>query len=267
MRQVLPPIARCHIRLYTNIRELKKFYKNATIATADGWYEINLDKKKLRTPSGNLFRVPNEALALAVATEWNGQDKLVKRHNMHLTNLCNTAIDNPLRKTREELSESIIHFMETDTICYRMEDPPELVRFQTEQWDSILQWACDRYKITIKSTYSMAPPHITEDSKDIVRRHLKVYSDWALIGYHFAVDSIKSLLLVMAVVDHHIPVEKAVELATLEQLFQSKQWGNVEWHHDIDKFELQCRLAAAAIFVHWCSENTTMKQKASSAIR
>ena len=49
-----------------------------------GWYEINLDKRKLRTPAGNLFRVPNEALALAVATEWNGQEKLVKRHKMHL---------------------------------------------------------------------------------------------------------------------------------------------------------------------------------------
>ena len=49
-----------------------------------GWYEINLDKRKLRTPAGNIFRVPNEALALAVATEWNGQEKLVKRHKMHL---------------------------------------------------------------------------------------------------------------------------------------------------------------------------------------
>lgn len=51
-----------------------------------GWYEINLDKRKLRTPGGSLFRVPNEALALAVATEWNAQEKLVKRHSMHLVN-------------------------------------------------------------------------------------------------------------------------------------------------------------------------------------
>ena len=52
-----------------------------------GWYEINLDKRKLRTPAGSLFRVPHEALALAVATEWNGQDKVVKRHAMHLVSL------------------------------------------------------------------------------------------------------------------------------------------------------------------------------------
>lgn len=39
-------------------------------------------------------------------------------------------------------------------------------------------------------------------------------------GYHYAVDSLKSLLLIMATIDHHISVEKAVELATLEQIFQ-----------------------------------------------
>jgi len=31
-----------------------------------------------------MFRVPNEALALAVATEWNTQKKEIKRHSMHL---------------------------------------------------------------------------------------------------------------------------------------------------------------------------------------
>lgn len=48
-----------------------------------GWYEINLDKRKLRTPHGNIFKVPSEPLALAVATEWNAQDKIVNRHAMH----------------------------------------------------------------------------------------------------------------------------------------------------------------------------------------
>ncbi|KAK7113819.1 ATP synthase mitochondrial F1 complex assembly factor 2-like [Littorina saxatilis] len=252
---------------YTSIREIKKFYRNASIATSDGWYEINLDKRKLRTPGGNVFRVPNEALALAVATEWNSQDKLVERHGMHLTNLSNTALDNPLRKTRENLTEEIVHFLETDTICYRMEEPDELQELQTAEWEPILQWARDRYQISVESTYDIAPPLITNDSKDIIRRHLMAYSDWALLGYHYAVDTIKSLLLVMALMDRHITVEKAFELAALEQIFQSRRWGNVEWHHDLEKYQLQSRLAASTLFVHWCSENTTVRQKASLAIQ
>lgn len=55
-----------------------------TICEISGWYEINLDQRKLRTPNGGVFRVPHEALALAVATEWNAQEKVIQRHSMHL---------------------------------------------------------------------------------------------------------------------------------------------------------------------------------------
>ena len=49
-----------------------------------GWFEVNLDTRKLRTPKGNLFKVPSESLAMAVATEWNSQKDIVKRTSMHL---------------------------------------------------------------------------------------------------------------------------------------------------------------------------------------
>ena len=49
-----------------------------------GGYEINLDKRKLKTPLGKLFKVPTEVLALAVLTEWHGQTDTIKRHTMHM---------------------------------------------------------------------------------------------------------------------------------------------------------------------------------------
>jgi len=240
----------------------KKFYKNATISTADGWYEINLDKRKLRTPHGNVFRVPSEPLALAVATEWNSQGSTINRHAMHLTSLCNTALENPFHKSREELIRTIIHFLETDTICYRLTEPPELEALEREKWDPMLQWAADRHGIEVTPTISIAPPIVTDKSKELIRRHLLSYSDWALFGYHYAVDCIKSLVLIMGLVDKHITVETAVDLARLEQSFQAERWGSVEWHHDVELHELRCRLSAAALFIHWCSESHSIKQKA-----
>ncbi|KAH3872434.1 hypothetical protein DPMN_035650 [Dreissena polymorpha] len=127
-----------------NTRELKKFYKNATITQSDGWFEVNLDQRKLRTPCGNLFRVPNEALALAVATEWNSQKKIINRHNMHLTSLCNTALDNPMHKTRDTLISSILHFLETDTVSFFIKEPPELYRLQKEHWGPMIQMVEER---------------------------------------------------------------------------------------------------------------------------
>ena len=49
-------------------------------------------------------------------------------------------------------------------------------------------------------------------------------------------------------------------------MLQCKRWGSVEWYHDMDKYELQSRVAAATLFVHWCSENTSVRQKASLAM-
>lgn len=54
------------------------------LSAAGGRFEINLDRRKLKTPGGKLFTVPNEALAIAVATEWDAQKDTLKFYTMHL---------------------------------------------------------------------------------------------------------------------------------------------------------------------------------------
>lgn len=49
-----------------------------------GGFEINLDNRKLKTPQAKLFTVPSEALAIAVATEWDSQRDTIKFYTMHL---------------------------------------------------------------------------------------------------------------------------------------------------------------------------------------
>ena len=52
-------------------RTMKRFFKSVSIASGGpDCYEILLDGKKLKTPSGNVMAIPNQSLALAVATEW-----------------------------------------------------------------------------------------------------------------------------------------------------------------------------------------------------
>jgi len=49
-----------------------------------GGFEINLDHRKLKTPQAKLFNVPSEALAIAVATEWDSQKDTIQFYTMHL---------------------------------------------------------------------------------------------------------------------------------------------------------------------------------------
>lgn len=79
---------------------------------------------------------------------------------------------------------------------------------------------------------------------------------YSCAGYVFAVDTLKSIVLACAVIEQQITVEKAVALARLEEEYQLKFWGRVEWAHDLSQQELQARLAAAVLFVHFnCSEH------------
>ncbi|XP_078317724.1 ATP synthase mitochondrial F1 complex assembly factor 2-like isoform X2 [Crassostrea virginica] len=214
--------------------ELKKFYKNARIVQNQGWFEVNLDQRKLRSPSGKLFQVPSEPLALAIATEWNSQKDTIKRQNMHLTTLSNTVMDNPMQRSREDIVRGVLHFLETDTILYQVE---------------------------LNSTTSLMPPDIPEKTNEVISRKVNSLNDWALVGFQYGVENLKSIILMLGITDKLLTVEKAVQLARLETVYQTKTWGNVEWHHDVDIYQLQSRVAAAALFVHWCSNDMAATHK------
>ena len=51
------------------------------------------------------------------------QLEYVDRSCMHLTALCATACDNPNRKTKVDLAQDFLQYVESDTLCYRVEHP------------------------------------------------------------------------------------------------------------------------------------------------
>ncbi|XP_075686750.1 ATP synthase mitochondrial F1 complex assembly factor 2 [Rhinoderma darwinii] len=248
-------------RPYSPSTERKKFYESVSISQGEGGFEINLDRRKLKTPQGKIFTVPSEPLAIAVATEWDSQCDTIKFFTMHLTTLCNTALDNPTHRKKEHLISASLKFLDTDTVCYRVEEPPRLVEFQTNEWDPVLQWAENRYDVAIGSSTSIMGPVIPDQTKEVFHRHLASYNSWSLIGIEFMVTQLKSLILAMGLVDRFLTVQKAVLLSRLEEEFQIQHWGNVEWAHDYDLQELQSRTAAGTLFVHLCSSSSIIKHK------
>ncbi|XP_052426040.1 ATP synthase mitochondrial F1 complex assembly factor 2 [Carassius gibelio] len=242
--------------------ERKKFYENVSISQGEGGlYEIILDQRKMKTPGGKLFTVPNEALAIAVATEWDIQKDSLKFYTMHLTTLCNTALDNPTQRTKKQIISAALKFLETDTICFRVEEPPGLVEVQGNEWDPVMNWIEQRYNVVIGTSTSILGPQIPEETKETFRQHLNSYNFWSLTGLDFMISQLKSLVLSFGLIDKHLSVEQAVLLSRLEEEYQIQQWGNVEWVHDYDMYELRARTAAGAMFVHLSSESAAVKRK------
>ncbi|KAM4632363.1 ATP synthase mitochondrial F1 complex assembly factor 2 isoform 1-T2 [Discoglossus pictus] len=248
-------------RFYTPPTERKKFYESVSISQGDGGYEINLDQRKLKTPFGKLFTVPSEALAVAVATEWDCQKETIRFYTMHLTTLCNTALDNPTQRTKRDLISAALKFLETDTVCYRVEEPSGLVELQRNEWDPVIDWVEKRYNVVIGSSTSITGPKIPEETIEVFERHLASYNSWVLLGIEFVISQLKSLILATGLIDRHLTVEQAVLLSRLEEEFQIQHWGSVEWAHGYELQELRARAAAGTLFVLLCSENSTVKHK------
>ncbi|EMP33086.1 ATP synthase mitochondrial F1 complex assembly factor 2 [Chelonia mydas] len=274
-------------RTYTPPTERKRFYQNVSISQGEGGFEINLDHRKLKTPQAKLFTVPSEALAIAVATEWDSQQDTIKSYTMHLGSRAGwwsvqqRALD-PGEGRQWKLFLSVagsirieaygryllfkywtpLAIPETGLAArYRVEEPAGLVELQKNEWDPMIEWAEKRYNVEIGSSTSIMGPNIPARTKDTFTSHLASYNMWALQGIEYVITQLKSLILSMGLIDRHIPVEKAVLLSRLEEEFQIQHWGNVEWAHDYDLYELRARTAAGTLFAHLCSESSTVKHK------
>ncbi|XP_015930556.1 ATP synthase mitochondrial F1 complex assembly factor 2 [Parasteatoda tepidariorum] len=240
--------AKAYYRNYS--APLKRFYKNVYVSETDGKFEISLDKRRLKTPLGNKFLLPNEGLAVAVATEWDTQRDVIERHNMHITALCNTAIDNPCKLSSENIAEDIIQFLSSDTTCFRSSEPLDFAVLQKNEWDPVLAWFTNRYNVKVDICNDVSGVPVSDQALAVMKKHMLSYNPWCLVGITFTVENLKSLILTMAVINYNIDVEKAVALSRLETLFQTKQWGTVEWAHSVDEAQIKARVAAGVLFTY-----------------
>ncbi|ALC39727.1 l-2-k14505 [Drosophila busckii] len=234
----------------------KRFYKQTSVLCSDTGYEVTLDHRKLKTPKGTLFTVKSEPLAIAVATEFDSQKDHIERSRMHISALCFTAIDNPNNLNKIDMVNYLLNFVPTDTVLFQYDDEQDLQELQHNEWDPLINWFNQRFETNLQKTLNITPPQITDADKMKIAKHFHSYDLETLHGYIFAVDTLKSIVLACAVMEQQITVEKAVALARLEEEYQIKFWGRVEWSHDLSQQELQARLAAAVLFVHLnCSEH------------
>lgn len=239
----------------------KRFYKNTNVLYNDGKYEITLDHRKLKTPKGNPFHLKSEPLAIAVATEWASQKKTISQSSMHLSALCFTSMDNPNQFTKTDMVNYMLNFLPTDTVLFQSEEEKDLFELQKNEWDPVIEWFNKRFDTNVQKTHTISPPSVSDVDKMKISKYFLSHTDDVLYGYIYAVDTLKSIILSCAVIEQFISVEKAVSLARLEEEFQLKFWGRVEWSHDMNQQDLQARLAAAILFVHFNRSEHFIKEK------
>lgn len=204
---------------------MKRFWKTASISPEDGAWGVSLDGKPLRTPAREPLLVPTEALAEAIAGEWNEAGETFDPREMRLTGLANAAIDR-VAADPETFASGLAKYGESDLACYRAEGPPGLVERQQARWDALLAWARRRFDVDFCTTQGLI--HVAQPDATIQRLSHAVASldPFRLAGLSPLVTIGGSLVAALAVLEGAISAEQAWDAVTIDERWQLEQWGS-----------------------------------------
>lgn len=203
---------------------MKRFYKEARVAERDDNFVVQLDGKTLQTPAKRELLVPTRALAEAIAAEWQGQGDAIDPLALPLTRLVSTAIDRVAPRHRDVAAE-IAKYAETDLLCYRADEPPELVARQRQTWQPLLDWAAERYDAALIVTQGIAPVPQAPAALAAIERAVAAHDTMALVALHLATTCCGSVVLALALLAGEITPDEAFAAAQLDESYQIERWG------------------------------------------
>lgn len=217
------PMKRAQIQMRSPLP--KRFYKEASVADAQGLFAVHLDGKPVKTPARNLLSFPTAAAAQMVAGEFASQEKEINPASMPATRLANTAIDG-ISTEVEAVQEDIIRFAANDLICYRAEGPDALVARQADVWDRYIDWVRSRYGARLYLAEGVM--HIAQPREAIalIGAAIKQISDpLQLACLHTMTTLTGSAILALAILEGEASAEEAWQAAHLDEDWTSEHWG------------------------------------------
>jgi chaperone required for assembly of F1-ATPase len=202
---------------------VKRFWKDVTVEAG----AILLDGRGVRTPAREPLILATPALADAVAEEWRAVGTEIDPRVMPLTGYANAAIDKIAPNTAI-FAAGLASYGETDLLCYRAENPPELAVRQGEIWNPLLDWARARYDIAFLVTAGIV--HRAQPPETLARLSAAIAarSPFELAALSPVVTIGGSLVVALMLAEAAITADAAFDATHLDELWQAELWGE-EW--------------------------------------
>ena len=225
----------------------KRSYGAVDVAPLGGGFTVTLDGRTVRTPAGRRLTLPTEALARAVAGEWEAQEENVRPHTMPMMQLANAAIDR-VQPHRHEVVEQAVGYARTDLLCYRADSPAELTDRQAASWQPLLDWAAETYRARLRVTRGVTPVGQPGAALDARRAAVEALDDLELTALASVTGASGSLIVALALAAGRIGADEAHEVSQLDESYQVEKWG------EDAEAQARCRrlhadIAAAAAFL------------------
>jgi chaperone required for assembly of F1-ATPase len=207
---------------------MKRFWDSAAhAAQPGGGFGVQLDGRPVRLPSGTPLLVAGEALARAIAAEWNAAGGAkggeMSMEDVPLTRLAGTAQERLAVSAAAQI-EGLAKFAETDLLCYRAEDG-KLAERQAADWQPVLDWAALHLDAPLRVTTGLMPVPQPPEALAALHRAVAACTTLELAALGLLVPAMGSLVLALAVLHGRLDGPEAHRLSVLDELFQESFWG------------------------------------------
>ena len=208
--------------------------------------EVVINGKSLLTPKKNTFAVPTQALADAINTEWQAHGKYVAG-KMPLTALAYTAIDQ-IAPQKALIIESLLTYVDTDTLSYRATSSEKLATQQLEQWAPVLDKLGALLGTDWEVTSGVMPVDQSPELHKAIEKRLNTLDAMSLAALCVLASGYSSIALMLAVLEKHVDASEAFRLSRLEEESQAERWGR-DSESDARAERLKAEVVAAGEFL------------------
>ncbi|APE27100.1 ATP12 family chaperone protein [Aurantiacibacter gangjinensis] len=226
---------------------MKRFYKDVSVAEAEGGWQVELDGRAIRTQSGGRQIVPTQALAQMLAAEWRAQGEEIDPKSFVYRDMADFALD-VVAKDRGDTIGKLLSYAETDTLCYRAAPGEPLFDRQEEIWEPLVR-ACEaRHGMRLERITGVIHQKQADGAIIALRERLESEDNFALAGLLTLTSLAASLVVGLAMLEDGANAEALFAAANAEEDWQAELWG---WDHAAEEVRA-ARLEAfkrAAAFV------------------
>ena len=204
---------------------MKKFWKKVSInKISSNSFQIMLDERILQTPLKRELVLPNLNLTQQIVKEWDQVSKNINTESMIFYGLLSTSLDKII-DNRNLYIDDILDYIDTDLICYRAENPKELVELQKNKWDPVIS-LIEKYigtKVRVFEGILPKKQHTTVHRK--LNNLINQFNNFEISALHRITNITGSIFLSLCVLNKDISKNEFFELSCLDELWQEKNWG------------------------------------------
>lgn len=225
----------------------KRFWTSSAVVPVQGGWTVQLDGRAVKTPAKSLLVVPTEALAQAIAAEWDAQLGEIKSETMPYTRTANSAIDK-VAVQFDDVATMLSAYGGSDHLCYRATGPEPLVARQAAAWDPILDWAAEALDLHLTVTAGIM--HVAQPDAALARAYALVadLGPFRLAAFHDLVALSGSLVIALAVIHGRLDPEAAWRLSRIDEDWQIEEWGEDEEAAELTAIKHDAFLQAARFY-------------------